>query len=85
MTIGAKVRRLMDMPIGGNAGLDQPLFDLANSIIFDPQSNESQKLLATRRIDEAMGLETPEAELRDSLREYMADHEGSGDSTSIHG
>jgi|GEM_PF-4110829 len=50
-----RIKRLQKMPIVGSFVADKYIFDLANEILHDPTEPMQNKLLALRKIDEAIG------------------------------
>lgn len=51
-----QIRKLLDIPIVGNAYHDSGLFALAHDIIMSPAATMAQKIVALRRADDAMGI-----------------------------
>lgn len=73
-----KVRLLLDMPVSGNIYEDRDIFSLANEILMGAEYSMSQKRMALRKIDEAMGLEgedQTEEGVRQYQREWLEDHQ----------
>lgn len=69
-----ELRKLMDLPIYGNAYSDMPLFKLAHSIIENPLASRSQRMAAMRRIGEAMGIQDSEPVTNDNFDKLLEDY-----------